>query len=361
MTKKLIFVLVSLLVLTSLLVSCAPAAAEKVVETVVVEKEVVVTAQAPAAEAPPAEKKVWDIYTLVSTPAEEPWISVMTAAAQKLVEEGRITWGYTDNLGYAGDFERVMRELMESGKYDALIIEGFGNEEAVRRAYLDYPDVPVIAGSGAGPVEPKFGVFDNWIHEPGYLLGMLAAGMTKTNKIGVVGGYPVPEVNRITNAFIMGVKENNPDATVYVQFINSWFDPPVAKETAITMIDNGVDVLYAERFGVIEAAVERNVWALGQMTDQHELGPDNVLSSSVWNLTPTYSYFIDQLDAGVWTAQDLKDFSMMAKGGASMAPYYNLEEKIPAELREAIEKKKADILTGVYRVNVDENQPAAVN
>jgi len=172
---------------------------------------------------------------------------------------------------------------------------------------------------------------------------------------------PVPEVNRLANAFIAGAKAQNPDVTVMVSFINSWFDPAAAKEAALAMIDNGADVLYAERFGVIDAAAENGLFAFGNMSDQNELAPEYVVSSAVWNMDPTVNYLIKQVSAGTFTAQDLKDFSMMGKGGASLAPFHGTESKIPAELLEAVKAKEAEIMSGMFRVDVSEAQPAGSN
>ena len=299
----------------------------------------------PAPE-PEAEEESRVVYALFSTPVEEPWVAVISEALLKL-----------DDLGYAGDYERVMREIVEREKPYAVFGDSFGNEEAARRVAAENPDTPFIIGSGLGPAEPNFAVFDNWIHEAGYLSGLIAGGMTESGIIGVVGGYPVPEVNRIVNAFIDGVAETNPDAEVRVVFINSWFDPPAAKEQALAMVDAGADVLYAERFGVIDAAVERDVWAFGMMTDQNELGPDNVLTGPVWKMYPTVDYAISQLEADAFVAQDLKDFTMMAKGGASLAPYHGLEENIPQEILDLVDQRTDEIKKGLFRVNVDEAQP----
>ena len=115
-------------------------------------------------------------------------------------------------------------------------------------------------GSSSGPQEPNFAVFDNYIHEPSYLTGMIAGGMTKSNKIGMVGGFAIPEVNRLMNAFMDGAKSVNPKVEFIVTFINSWYDPPKAKEAAFAMIDKGADVMYAERFGVSDAAKEQGQW-----------------------------------------------------------------------------------------------------
>ena len=86
----------------------------------------------------------------------------------------------------------------------------------------------------------------------------------------MVGGFPIPEVNRLMHAFMAGAKEINPDAKFTVSFIGSWYDPPKAKEAAFAMIDQGADVLYAERFGVSDAAKERGVKAIGNVIDTQD-------------------------------------------------------------------------------------------
>lgn len=335
-----LFVLVVLL--ASLLVSCAPPA----------------PAAAPAEEGKSGKVKVFGAY---ATPIEEPWDGVIHQALLKAKDDGKIDYEYTENIGYSGDMERVLREVASQKKPQIIFGDAFGNEEAVRRVAAEFPEIAFAFGSGLGPSEPNLSVFDNWIHEPAYLSGMLAAGMTKSNTIGVVGGYPVPEVNRLVNAFIKGAKEVNPDVKVLVTFINSWFDPAAAKEAALAQIDSGADVLYAERFGVVEAAKEKGLFAFGNMSDQNELAPDLVVSSPVWNMIPTVDYVIKQVSSKTYTAVDLKDFSMMGKGGASLAPFHNTESKIPADLLKKVKDKESQIKSGLFRVDVDEAQPAAVN
>src|SRR5690606_23642510 len=165
----------------------------------------------------------------------------------------------------------------EENQPDVIFGDAFGNEEAVRRVARDYPDIAFVFGSGLGPVEPNFSVFDNWIHEPAYLSGLIAGSVSESGVIGVVGGFPVPEVNRIVHAFIVGAKEVNPEARVLVSFIDSWFEPAAAKEAALAQADAGADVLFAERFGVIEAAEERGAYAFGNMSDQNSLAPETVI------------------------------------------------------------------------------------
>jgi len=112
-------------------------------------------------------------------------------ALQDAAKAGQITYAYQDNIGYSGDMERVLREVADQNKPKIIFGDAFGNEEAARAVAADYPDIAFVFGSGGGPADPNFSVFDNWIHEPAYLAGMLAGGMTKTNTLGVVAGYPV--------------------------------------------------------------------------------------------------------------------------------------------------------------------------
>lgn len=297
------------------------------------------------------------VVALFATPIEEPWDGVIHTALLEAEKKGQIEYTWVDDIGYAGDMERVLRETAEQQKPDAIFGDAFGNEEAVRRVAKDYPDIAFVFGSGLGPSEPNLSVFDNWIHEPAYLCGLIAGLMTKSGVIGVVAGHPVPEVNRIVNAFKFGVAEVNPEAKVLVAFIGSWFDPPKAKEAALAQIDAWADVLFAERFGVIEAAAENGLWAFGNMADQNELAPEHVLSGPIWHMEPTVQFIIEQIRAGSYTALDLKDLNMMAKGGASLAPFHGLESEMSAELVELVRQRKQEILDGLFRVPIIEETP----
>ena len=321
-------------------------------------------ASAPAASEPgesasasPAAQTL-KVFGAFATEIEEPWDGVIHTALEDEKAAGRIEYTFQDAIGYSGDMERVLREVSERDQPDIIFGDAFGNEEAVRRVAAEYPDIAFVFGSGGGPAEPNFSVFDNWIHEPAYLAGMLAGGLTKSNTLGVVGGYPVPEVNRIVNAFIGGAKETNPNVEVKVTFLNSWFDPAAAKEAALAQVGAGADVLFAERFGVIEAASENDLIAIGNMSDQKDLAPEHVVSSVTWNMKPTVGYVIDQVQAGAYTAQDLKDFSMVAKGGAALAEVNTaVTGGVPDDLLTKVQEKEAAIKAGTFRVDINEATP----
>ena len=305
-----------------------------------------------------AEDETISVFGAYATQIEEPWDGVIHRALEAEQTAGRIDYEFTDDIGYSGDMERVLTEVAQENQPDIIFGDAFGNEEAVRRVAAQFPEIAFVFGSGVGPAEPNLSVFDNWIHEPAYLAGMLAGGLSQSGVIGVVGGYPVPEVNRITNAFVAGAQEVNPEVEAKVTFLNSWFDPAAAKEAALAQIAEGADVLYAERFGVIEAASENGLLAFGNMADQQELGPESVVSSVVWDMAPTVKYVIDQVMAGAYTAQDLKDFSMMGKGGASLAAVnVDVAGGVPQELIDQVVAKEEAIRSGNFRVDINEAQP----
>ncbi len=295
------------------------------------------------------------VAAVFETPIEEPWVNQIHVALVKAQKELGIEYTWSESVKSA-DFARVMREYAEKG-YQLIMGDAFGAERIARRVARDYPKVAFVFGSGIGPAEPNFGVFDNWIHEPAYLSGMIAGKMTKSNIVGVVAAMPIPEVNRLSNAFCSGAKEVNKQVKCKFSFIGSFFDPPKAKEAALAQIEAGVDVIYAERFGVIEAAAEKGILAISNMSDQSALAPDTVITGPVWDMFPTVKYVVGLVRAGVFTAQDFGGFSYMSKGGSYLAPYHKWEQKLPADVKQMVEKRKKEILDGTFRVEIDESIP----
>jgi basic membrane lipoprotein Med (substrate-binding protein (PBP1-ABC) superfamily) len=212
-------------------------------------------------------------------------------------------------------------------------------------------------GSSGKPQAPNFSVFDNYIQEPAYLSGMVAGGMTKSNRIGMVGGFPIPEVNRLMNAFMAGAKETNPKVEFSVSFINSWFDPPKAKEAAFAMIDKGADVMYAERFGVSDAAKEKGKLAIGNVIDTQSQYPDTVVASALWNFEPAADRAIKLVKEGKFAAEDYGVYAQMKHKGSELAPLGTFEKKVPADIVAKMKAKQADILSGKFTVKVDDAQP----
>jgi basic membrane protein A len=297
-----------------------------------------------------AEKiKVAAIYTL---PVEQQWISRIHKALNTAAERGSIDYTYSESVANT-DYERVMREYAEQGQ-NLIVGEVFGLERAARKVAKDYPETAFLMGSSFGPVGPNFSVFDNWIHEPSYLTGMVAGSMTKSNVIGMVGGYAIPEVNRLMHAFMDGARDVNPDVKFLVNFIDSWYDPPKAKESAFAMMDAGADIMYAERFGVSDAAVERGIKAIGNVIDTSADYPGTILASAIWHMEATIDKAVSNVAAGSFEAADYGQYSFMAFNGGSLI----LDESlVPSDIATAVKAKEQEIMDGLFRVNVNDARP----
>ena len=297
--------------------------------------------------------KVAGIFTL---PVEQQWIGRIHKALNAAAERGDIEYVYSENVANT-DYERVMREYAEQG-VQLIVGEVFGLERAARKVAKDYPETAFLMGSSFEPQAPNFSVFDNWIHEPSYLSGMIAGAATESNVIGMVGGYAIPEVNRLMNAFMDGAHEVNPDVKFLVTFIDSWYDPPKAKESAFAMMDAGADIMYAERFGVSDAAVERGAKAIGNVIDTAGDYPGTIMASALWHMEATIDKAIAAIKDGTYKAEDYGQYSYMKYGGGSLVVDGSL---VPAGVLDKVKAREAEIMDGSFTVKVNNEAPVSSN
>jgi len=298
--------------------------------------------------------KVAGIYT---QPIQQKWDACLHKALQKAADEGKIEYVYSEKVSNT-DYIRVLREYSEKG-ISLVVGEAFGISRDVRKVAKDYPKVAYLMGDTFGPANPNLSVFDNYIHEPCYLMGMIAGKMTQTNKIGMVGGYPIGEVNRLFHAFMAGAKSVNPDVEFKVSFIGSWYDPPKAKEFAYAQVESGVDILYAERAGVVDAAREKGILAFGNVNDMNkeENGTDVVVTSALWNMDNAVNQAIALVKAGKFKAENYKKWTMMGKGGAALSPFYEFEDRIPSDIKAKVMEAKTAIKAGSLVIKINDEEP----
>jgi basic membrane lipoprotein Med (substrate-binding protein (PBP1-ABC) superfamily) len=295
-----------------------------------------------------AKIKVASVYTV---PIEQQWVGRIHKALKEAESRGEIEYVWAESVA-ATDYERVMRQYAEGGQ-QLIVGEAFAVERPVRAVAKDYPKTAFLMGSSFGPAGSNLSVFDNFIQEPAYMTGLIAGSMSKSGIIGMVGGYPIPEVNRLMNAFMEGAKETNPQIKFMVSFIGSWFDPPKAKEAAFAMIDRGADIMYAERFGVSDAAKERGKLVI----DTQAQYPDTVVASALWHMEPTIFRAIAAVRENKFTAEDYGQFSTMKFNGSSLSPLGTFEKKIPEAVLAKVKEREQEIRDGLFRVNVNDSEP----
>lgn len=296
--------------------------------------------------------KVAAVYTV---PVEQQWVSRIHIALKAAQDRGEIDYVWAESVANT-DYERVVRQYAEGGQ-QLIVGEAFAVERAARAVAKDYPKTAFLMGSSLKPTGNNFSIFDNYIQEPAYLTGMVAGAMSKSGIIGMVGGYPIPEVNRLMHAFMAGAKETNPKVKFSVSFIGSWFDPPKAKEAAFAMIDRGADVMYAERFGVSDAAKERKVLSIGNVINTQGQYPDTVVASALWHMEPTINLAISRVKTGQFKADDYGEYSTMRYGGSSLAPFGTFETKIPADIVAKVKAREQEIRDGKFTVKVNDSEP----
>lgn len=255
---------------------------------------------------------------------------------------------YTENVADA-DAERVLRDYASRG-YGLIFAHSFSYGDATLAVAADYPDVKFMAGT-AQNLAPNVGTYDNPDYQGAYLTGMLSAGASKTGTIGWVGGNPAPNMLANYHAWVDGAKEVNPNINVKLTWIGSWFDPPKAKEAAIAQAEQGADVLSAQAVGVIDAAVDKKVLAIGAVSDQNHLGPKAVLTSVLWDLGPLVTAAGQSVIDGKWES---KAWSYGVKEGSiKLADYHGLDGNVKPEVMKAVEAKFDAIKSGAFTVPHD--------
>ena len=298
--------------------------------------------------------KVAGVYT---QPIQQKWDARLHLALDASSKKGEIDYSFSEKVSNT-DYVRVLREYCESG-VQLIVGEAFGISKEARKVADDYPNIAFLMGDPFKPHGSNFSVFDNYIHEPCYLMGMIAGNMTKAKKIGMVGGYAIGEVNRLFHAFMNGAREVDPSIQFKVTFIGSWYDPPKAKEAAFAQIESGVDIMYAERAGVVDACRDKGILAFGNVNDMNkeENGTGVVVTSALWHMESAINNAIDKVRSGTFTAEEYHSWTMMAKGGATLAPYYEFEDKIPLGLKLDIATLSDKIKSGEFVVEINDEEP----
>ncbi len=313
---------------------------------------VMIGALSPAAAEP---LRVVGIYTAT---IQQQWTARIHTALTAEMEAGEIEYVYAENVPNS-DYIRVMREYAQSG-VDLIIGESYGIGREARDTADAFPEVYFLMGDPGEPHGTNFSPFEALLSEPAFLMGIKAGAMTETNVLGLIGGFPLPAlVNRPFNAFIEGARMVNEDVTFRVTFIESWFDPPAAREAAFGMIEAGADVLYAERDGVVGAAREHGVLAFGHMIDrnQDENGEGVVVTSAIWDIAPAVRHAIEIVRDGTAEAEDFRRFMTLAEGGNSLAPLHDFEGVVDADIVAMVEDARVRIIAGELEVPMNDERP----
>jgi len=366
-TKRVLSIGLLLVMLFFVLTGCKPASVTQ--PTTAPTEEIVATeppteapTEAPAVELP-TELNIASIHpNTIEVAWDKVWFEAWDRIA--VAKPHGLTINYKDNTEnvWGDDAERVLREYAETGKYQIIWAHSSYSDQ-VKKLMVEFPDILwAVSGSGNEPLGGNAYLIYEHGHEGAYLMGILAGYMTKTNELGYVGGFPADDVNDALNGFIDGAQSVNPNIKVKYTFIESWYDPPKAKEATLALIAAGADFVYAERLGVFDACVEKQILCFGHFEDQNYLAPTAVLSSTTISWQPAAELLVEtwwkHVTEGVpYNAPMSQVWFGMKDGGVGIAPFHDLATRIPPEALAAFNKAQADILSGALVVPLKTGLP----
>ena len=252
---------------------------------------------------------------------------------------------FVESVPAGADAERVISQLASQGN-KIIFTTSFGYMDPTINVAKKYPDVTFLHCSGY-KTAPNVGTYFGRMYESRYLTGIVAGKQTKSNVIGYVAAFPIPEVVRGINAFTLGVRSVNPDAKVKVVWTNTWYNPAGEKQAALTLIDFGADVIaqHQDTPGPQQAAEERGVYGIGYDMDMSKAAPKAELTAAVWNWGPYYVNAIQQILDGKWKSGAY--WGGMKDKVVDIAPY---GPAVSEDTKKVTDAAKAKILDGSLQV-----------
>jgi basic membrane protein A and related proteins len=279
--------------------------------------------------------------------------AVIHRALDEATQEMLIIYEVSDRVP-PGEMERVLRDYVGKG-YELIFGDDRGAEEIVRRVARDHPETAFCFNSRLSSVDPNFSVFNSWLHEPAYLCGRIAGRLTESGRVGVVAEDPHPALNAALNAFREGARDANPEVVVEILLAGGGAGLEREEEASARLIAKGADYIFAGSPAVIAVCREKRVPAFGYLKNWYSDAPDTMVTGAVWDLGPLVEKAVEEVKNESYRARDLREWSMMAKGGAYLAPYHSFETRLPDELKEEIDEIRRAILSGLYRVPANES------
>jgi basic membrane protein A len=231
----------------------------------------------------------------------------------------------------AADAERVIRDFAQKG-YKLIFTTSFGFMDPTITVAADFPDTTFVHISGYKS-STNVGTGMGKIEEPRYVSGMIAGKMTKSNKLGYVAAFPIPEVIRGINAFTRGVRSVNPAATVKVVWTNTWLDPQIERAAAESLLDAGIDVTaqHQDSSATLEADEARGTYGVGyDSANMAAKAPKATLTSPIFVWGPFYIATATAVLGGTWKTSQW--WGSWKDGAVDLAPIGNM---VPAEVKSA--------------------------
>jgi simple sugar transport system substrate-binding protein len=251
----------------------------------------------------------------------------------------KVATTYLENVAEA-DSERSIEQLARTG-HKLIFTTSFGFMDPTVKVAKKYPDVKFEHATGYKR-DKNLATYSAKFHEGRYVQGVIAGKMTKTNTIGYVASFPIPEVVSGINAFMLGAQSVNPNIKVKIVWANTWFDPGKEADAAKALLDQGCDIItqHTDSPAPLQQAEARGKFAFGQASDMIRFAPKATLTSIVDHWDDYYIARTKMVLDGTWKSEDT--WGGFAANMVNMAPYTNM----PDDVKKAAEETQAAIKSG---------------
>jgi len=293
-----------------------------------------------------AEDKMKIGFVYPSPIADVGWSAELNAGRLAIEEAfgNQVETIFVENVAEGPDAGRIMNQMAAQGA-DMIMLGSFGYmNDGIALAERN-PDMTFIHASGY-KLAPNFGNFQSRNYESSYLVGMAAGDVTETDTVGIVAAFAIPEVIGMINGFALGLQEVNPDVTIKVVWLNSWFDPPKAQDSARALKAQQADVIYSlyqDTPSVVTVAEEEEVWVINTSSDMKEYAPNWLLASQIADWGP---YFVKSVqDTMDGNFEGTAFWGGMAEGTVDVKSW---SDSISAETMAKIEAVSAGLKSGEF-------------
>ena len=239
---------------------------------------------------------------------------------------------YVENVAEGPDAERAITRLARQGA-GLIFTTSFGFMDPTVKVAARFPDVKFEHATGYKRAD-NVSTYSARFYEGRYIIGQIAAQMSEAGVAGYIASFPIPEVVRGINSFLLGAQTINPDFKLKVIWVNTWFDPGKEADAAKVLIGQGADIItqHTDSTAPLQIAEEQGVIGFGQASDMHEFAPNAQLTAIIDEWAPYYVERTRAVLEGTWESIDTWDG--IAPGMVRMSEYQNMPEEVAALARE---------------------------
>lgn len=300
-------------------------------------------------------------FVYLTNPGDHGWTYAMEMGRQDVEKRfgDKVKTTYVENVPEGPDATRVIRELARKGN-EIIFTTSFGYMDPTLKVAKEFPDVKFVHLTGYKR-SSNMATGNIRFYEGRYVQGVVAGMITKSNKIGYLASFPIPEVIQGINAFALGMRSVNPNATISVIWVNSWYDPVKEADAARVHIAEGADILaqHTDSPAMLQTAEKAGLHGFGQSSDMKAFAPKAQLFASVNNWGP---YFISQIEAsmnGSWTTGKGPDhwpgntWKGISENYLVLTDFENMPSNVKSAAQAASDKVKGgyNIFSGPFKDN----------